>query len=351
MSEYSEIENMEENDVMETVAEAAVETEELEEVAPIEDETDEFDDDAEQDLDDDFEDATEDDGEEKEIPAEDLDDLLFDKINRAARLLRNRKASLADEAAEEAERTKDLVRALRLLDLKPRMEEKEMADLLGMRLRVLNELLIEAEKNDIVGRIEPEDGDMRKIVVFASEDAVAMAEARGNRRKKLVPQLSSDSARMLISVLDEVIDPLVEMGCEKEREDRGGDRSGRGGFGGRDDRGGRGGDRGGRGGFGGRGGDRGGRGGFGGDRGGRGGDRGGFGHRDDRGGRSGFGDRGGRGGFGGRDDRGGRGGYGDRGGRGGFGGRGGRGGFGGRDDRGGRGGFGGRGGDRGGNRW
>jgi len=65
---------------------------------------------------------------------------------------------------------------------------------------------------------------------------------------------------------------------------RGGDRGGRGGFGG-----GRGGDRGGRGGFGaGRGGDRGGRGGFGG---GRGGDRGG------RGGRGG--DRGGRGGRGG----------------------------------------------------
>lgn len=332
MSEYSEIENMEENDAMETAAEATVEVEPEGDDIEVAIEDDE----------DGIESEIEEDDEEAALPAEDLDEVLFDKVNRAARLLRNRKAALADEAAEEAERTKDLVRALKLLDLKPRMEEKEMADLLGMRLRVLNELLIEAEKNDIVGRIEPEDGDMRKIVVFASEDAVELAEARGNRRKKLVPQLSSDSARSVIELLDEIIDPLVEMGCEKEREERGGDRGGRGGFGGRDDRGGRGGDRGGRG-FGGRGGDRGGRGGFGG----RGGDRGGFGGRG--------GDRGGRGGFGGRDDRGGRGGYGDRGGRGGFGGdrggRGGRGGFGSRDDRGGRGGFGGRGGDRGGNRW
>lgn len=267
--------------------------------------------------------------EKKDEAPMDLDDQLFDKVNRAARLLRNRRAQLAKEAEAEAERTAILIRALKLLELKPKMEQKEMSDLMGMRLRELNEILKEAEKSDIVGRIEPEDEDMRKVVVFASENAVEMAEAQGNKRKKLVAQLSAETAQQLLDELDQVIDPLVALGLDEDRGPRGGrdDRGGRGGF----DRGGRGGDRGGRGG------DRGGRGGFdrGGDRGGRGGfDRGG-----DRGGRGGF-DRGGRGGFDRRGDRS-HGSYGAP--RSGFGGRGGdrdrRGGFGGRDDRGGRGGF------------
>lgn len=266
MSEYSENENMVENEIIEEVeAAAAVEAEELEAdtaEAVVSIEANEAAEESEEVV----AEAAEEPQVEKpaeEKPAEpaneDLDDLLFDKVNRAARLLRNRKSALAEEAEAEAERTKDLVRALHLLELKPKMEEKEMADLLGMRLRALNELLIEAEKQDIVGRIEPEDGDMRHIVVFAGEDAVAMAEACGNKRKKLVPQLSAESARELLSLLDEVINPLVEMGCENDRThggrderggSRGGDRGGRGGFGGRDDRGGRGG-------FGGRGGYRG----------------------------------------------------------------------------------------------
>ncbi len=231
-------------------------------------------------------------------PAE-IDDELFDKVNRAARLLRNRKDALKEEAEEDAERLNNLVRALKLLELKPKMEQKEMSDLLGMRLRELNQILAQAEKQDIVARIVPEDEDMRKIVVYASEDAVAMAEAQGAKRKKLVPQLSAESAEQLLALLDQLIDPLTAMGLDTDarrggRDDRRDDRRG-----GRDDRG-----RGGRG-FGGRD-----------DR------RGGFGDRGGRGGRGGFGDRGGRG-FGGRDDR--RGGRDDRG-------RGGRG-FGGRDDR------------------
>ena len=247
---------------------------------------------------------------------EDLDDKLFDKVNRAARLLRNRRGALAQEAEAEADRRRDLQRALKLLELKPKMEQKEMAELMGMGLRDLNAILAEAEKLDIVARIEPEEPDMRKVVVMASEDAEELIAAQAKKRKKLVPQISADSVEQLLALLVQVIDPLVEMGLDDDRGPRGG----------RDER--RGGDRShGRPGAprmgfsGGRGGDRGGRGGFGGDRGGR----GGFGDRD-RGG-----DRGGRGGFGGRDDR--RGG--DRGGRGGFGGdRGGRGGFGGgRDDR------------------
>lgn len=300
----SENENMELDETMDVVEQAEVEAE----VATTEDadvEAAPADAEVAEDAEDDevVEDA------EDHTAPEDLDDKLFDKVNRAARLLRNRRGALAQEAEAEADRRRDLQRALKLLELKPKMEQKEMAELMGMGLRDLNAILAEAEKLDIVARIEPEEPDMRKVVVMASEDAEELIAAQAKKRKKLVPQISADSVEQLLALLDQVIDPLVEMGLDDDRGPRGG----------RDDR--RGGDRshGSHGaprmGFsGGRGGDRGGRGG-----------RGGFGDRD-RGG-----DRGGRGGFGGRDDR--RGG--DRGGRGGFGGdRGGRGGFGGgRDDR------------------
>ena len=194
------------------------------------------------------------------IAPENLDNELFDKVNRAARLLRARRDMLRDEADEDAARLRDLMRALKLLELKPKMEQKEMAELMGMRLRELNALMIEAEKHDIVARIEPEEEDMRKVVIFASEDAEQLAEAMGNKRKKLIPTLSSDSAQQIIEMLDQIVEPLVAMGLDNDRD--------RGPRGGRDDRGG----------FGGRGGDRGGRGNFG-PRGGRG--------RDDRGGRGG----------------------------------------------------------------
>ena len=326
----SENENMELDETMDTVEQTEVEAE----VATTEDaDVEATEADAEVVEDDE---AAEDDevaeAAEGQTAPEDLDDKLFDKVNRAARLLRNRRGALAQEAEAEADRRRDLQRALKLLELKPKMEQKEMAELMGMGLRDLNAILAEAEKHDIVARIEPEEPDMRKVIVMASEDAEELIAAQAKKRKKLVPQLSADSVEQMLALLDQVIDPLVEMGLDDDRGPRGGRDDRRGG-----DRshgshgaprmgfsGGRGGDRGGRGGFGG---DRGGRGGFGGDRGGR----GGFGDRD-RGG-----DRGGRGNFGGRDDR--RGG--DRGGRGGFGGdRGGRGNFGGRDDRrGGNGGF------------
>ena len=310
--------------------------------------------------------------EEAAVEPVELDDQLFDKVQRAARLLRNRKFAMGREAEEDAERNNDLLRALKLLELKPQMEQKEMSDLMGMRLRELDVLLHQAEEAGIVTRVKPEEEDMRAILVSATENAVELAEAQGSKRKKLIPQLSLVDAEDIVALMDKLIEPLTEMGLDNSddrgsrdrhdgraprsgfggrgRDDRGGDR-GRSGFG---DRGGRGGhdDRGPRKDFGGRG-DRGGRSGFGDrDRGGRDFGGGRFGDRDrggrnfggDRGGRSGFGDRdrGGRGGFGGRDDRGSRGGYGDRN-RGGYGDRGSRGGYG---DRGGRGGYGDRGGYR-----
>ena len=336
MSEYSENgETMTEDE--EVLADEVAEDEELDEDV-VEDEADEGEEDAEDD----------------EPEAIDYNDTLFDKCQRAARLLRNRKDMIRDEESEKNERVSNLVRAVKLLELKPQMEQKEMAELLGVRLRELDAMMAEAEKNGIVSRVMPEEEDMRAILVSAEDGAAEAAAAQGREGVKLVPGLSDEELDEIFAVLDKIIDPLTKMGLDND--DR------RGGFGGsrggRDDRrgfdrGGRGGDRGGRGGFGGsrggrddrRGGDRGGRGGFdrGGDRGGRGGfDRGG-----DRGGRGGFGgrdDRGGRGGFGGRDSRGGdRGGFnrgGDRGGRGGFGGRDSRGGFNHGGDRGGRGGYG-----------
>ena len=254
-----------------------------------------------------------------------LDDQLFDKVQRAARLLRNRKFAMGREAEADAARASELMRALKLLELKPQMEQKEMSDLLGMRLRELDGILREAEEVGAVTRIMPEEEDMRAVLVSANENAEELAASIGGKRKKLVPQLSQLDAEDIVALMDKLIDPRTAMGLDND--DRGG-RGGRGGFGGR------GGDRGPRKDFGGRGGDRGGRGGFG-DRGGDRGPRRDFGDRGPRkdfggrGPRRDFGDRdrggrGGRGGFGGRDDRGGRGNYGDRGGRGNYGVRGGR---------------------------
>ena len=295
----------------------------------------------EEQADDEAEDAEKDDEVEP-----DYDATLLDKCNRAARLLRNRRNAINDAAEEKAGRVKDLVRALRLLELKPSMEQKEMADLLGMGVRALDEILAEAEEKDLVARIVPEDEDKRHVVVRAAEGAADEAEAAGVDAERYVPGLSDEELDELFAMLDKVIDPLVAMGLDNDRDfggrggnDRGGFRGGdrRGGFGGRDNRGGfRGGDRGGdrRGGFGGRD-----------DR--RGGDRGGFGGRDNRGGdRGGF--RGGNDrGFGGRDNRGGYRGGNDRG----FGGRDNRGGYRGGNDRGGYRGGNDRGGYRGGNRY
>ena len=227
----------------------------------------------------------------EEEPEVDLDDELYDKVNHAARLLRARKAALAREAEEDAAKLNDLRRAVKLLELKPQMEQAEMSDLLGMRLRELDGLLAMGEEAGVVVRVQPEEEDMRIVLVSAADDAEEKLEALGKRRKKLVAQLSRTDAQDIVDLMDRIIDPLVKMGLDNEdRGPRGGhdDRSGHGGRGGYGDRGGRN-DRGGN------------RGGY--------GDRGG---RNDRGGnRGGYGDRGGKGGsYGDRNNRGSS--YGDR---------------------------------------
>ena len=164
------------------------------------------------------------------------DEELMDKMQKAARLLRSRRFAISKEEEAKAERMANIERAIKLLDLKPKMEQKEMSDLLGMRLRELDGLMAEAEAADLVGRIDDAEGDMRKIVVFAAEDAAEGLVELANKKEKLLPELSYEEATELMAALDKVIAPLVAMGLDEDRGPRGG----------RDERGGRGGDRGGR---------------------------------------------------------------------------------------------------------
>ena len=161
-----------------------------------------------------------------------LDDRLFDKVQRAARLLRNRKAAMAREAEEDAAKNNDLMRALKLLELKPQMEQKEMSDLLGMRLRELDVLLNQAEEAGVVTRVKPEEEDMRAILVSANENAEELAAGMLGKRKKLVSQLSAVDAEDIVALMDKIIDPLTEMGLDNDDRDRGGSRGGFGGRGG-----------------------------------------------------------------------------------------------------------------------
>ncbi|WP_322354782.1 hypothetical protein, partial [Paratractidigestivibacter sp.] len=247
MSECNENdEMMDENEELEA---EMLEDEELDEDA-IDNEMDDEDEDLE-------------DGEEAEEAPADKNEVLFDKAQRAARLLRNRKDMIRDEESEKNQRVSNLLRAIKLLELKPQMEQKEMSELLGIRLRELDAMMAEAEKNGLVTREFPEEEDMRAVLVSAEEGAAEAASAQGREGVKLVPSLSDEELDEVFAALDKIIAPLTEMGLDRD-------------------------DRGPRGGFGGRGGDRGGRGGFGGGRGGDRGGRGGFGGRDDRGGRGGF---------------------------------------------------------------
>ncbi len=69
------------------------------------------------------------------------DEELMDKMQKAARLLRSRRFAISKEEEAKAERMANIERAIKLLDLKPKMEQKEMSDLLGMRLRELDGLM------------------------------------------------------------------------------------------------------------------------------------------------------------------------------------------------------------------
>ena len=183
MSEYMENdENMVNEDAVAVQAEASVEAEavvdaevaeEAVETAPVvEDAAETAEDEADEDE------ATE------EQPV-DIDEQLFDKVQRAARLLRNRKAAMAKEAEADQARMNDLLRALKLLDLKSQMEQKEMSDLLGMRLRELDALLHQAEEAGVVRASSPEEEDMRLVL------GVGQRGCRGARLSRWAPSARS----------------------------------------------------------------------------------------------------------------------------------------------------------------
>lgn len=166
-------------------------------------------------------DSTATDGAATDSTEKNSDAVLLDRANKAARLLRARRAQLSREREEKSGTLSALVRGLKLLQLKPRMEQKEMSDLLGVRLHELDALLAEAEKKDLVARIEPDEPDMRRVIVFAEADAVERAEAEQRKGEALVPELSAEELKQLLDLLSKVIDPLAAMGLDEPHDERG----------------------------------------------------------------------------------------------------------------------------------
>lgn len=116
-----------------------------------------------------------------------LDDQLFDKCSAPLACSVTASSPWAVRPRPDAARASELMRALKLLELKPQMEQKEMSDLLGMRLRELDGILREAEEVGAVTRIMPEEEDMRAILVSANENAEELAASIGGKRKKARP--------------------------------------------------------------------------------------------------------------------------------------------------------------------
>ena len=193
----------------------------------------------------------------------DGDTKLVDALMKASRLMRQRLASLADVRKAIEEKRNDQMRCLKLLELKDEMTQKEMADLLGMRLRILDAGLAEMEKGGYVVREKPEEDDMRAVVVRMStsgHEAVEQGIPESNEGA-IIPALSAEDRQDLVELLSEVNAALESLGLsDQDRRsqeshgygspstghyDRGGhsygrDDHSRGGYG-RDDRGGRGG--------------------------------------------------------------------------------------------------------------
>ena len=111
----------------------------------------------------------------------DEDTKLVDVLMKASRLMRQRLASLSEERKEAEEKKNDQVRILKLLQLKPKMTQKEMAELLGMRLRILDEVLSEMQQSGYVNRELPQEPDMRAVAVSlspAGRDAVEQGDRK-----------------------------------------------------------------------------------------------------------------------------------------------------------------------------
>ena len=115
------------------------------------------------------------------------DEELMDKMQKAARLLRSRRFAISKEEEAKAERMANIERAIKLLDLKPKMEQKEMSDLLGMRLRELDGLMAEAEAADLVGASTTPRAILRKIVASLPRMPLRAWSSLPTRRRSSCP--------------------------------------------------------------------------------------------------------------------------------------------------------------------
>jgi DNA-binding MarR family transcriptional regulator len=114
---------------------------------------------------------------------------------------------------------------LKLLALKPRMEQKEIADLMGVRLRALDELLGEMESQHLVTREQPDEPDMRIVVVELTDEGREAGSTDDTvTEPQLVPELDEDDRSKLVDLLKVLNAQFEAMGLRDE------DRGGRGGF-------------------------------------------------------------------------------------------------------------------------
>lgn len=186
----------------------------------------------------------------------DDDTLFMDELMKASRLMRQRQRMMGDERRDAAERDREGQRALKMLTLKPEMEQKEMAELMGTRLRALDELLAGLEKRGLVTRVQPEEPDMRIVRVSLTEEGRGASEGESvdSVEPALIPGFAEEDRRDLVELLKGLNAALEALGLRDEDRGprgsfRGNDRGGfagrhddnrrsggRGGFPGRDDR-------------------------------------------------------------------------------------------------------------------
>ena len=170
----------------------------------------------------------------------DDDKLFMDELMKASRLMRQRQRMMGDERRDAAERDREGQRALKMLTLKPEMEQKEMAELMGTRLRALDELLAGLEKRGLVTRVQPEEPDMRIVRVSLTEEGkdVSEDESADSVEPALIPGFAEEDRKDLVELLKGLNASLEALGLrDEDRGPRGGFRGGdRGGFrGGHDD--------------------------------------------------------------------------------------------------------------------
>ena len=179
----------------------------------------------------------------------DDDKLFMDELMKASRLMRQRQRMMGDERRDAAERDREAQRALKMLTLKSEMEQKEMAELMGTRLRALDELLAGLEKRGLVTRVQPEEPDMRIVRVSLTEQGrgTSEGESADSVEPTLIPGFAEEDRKDLVELLKGLNASLEAMGLrDEDRGSRGSFRgSERGGFAGRHDDNRRGGGRGG----------------------------------------------------------------------------------------------------------